>query len=431
MPIDCHIAVIGAGAAGIWAAERAAREGADTVLIEKTPRVGTKILASGGQKCNLTTTRGPRDAERLYGERAGRFLRHSLMTLPPRALRDRFHELGVPTREAPLEKVFPVSERAVDVRDALEDEARQQSVDIRLESPVTGLRFRDPGWSIDVDGRPSVTCHKALVCPGGRSYPGTGTTGDGYGWAESLDLSVVTPVPHLVGLTSPSDWVHDLAGVDIQGAEARIVDDRGAIAARRRRPVLFTHDGVSGPGAMDLAEYITRPLAAGVAPDQLDRRLQIDTLPDIPHDDLREQFGEAARQPGAQGVRSVLPDDLPGSLFEAICHHIDLDPSGLMVDRLAAGDRNRLIDRIKALDIRIDGSQGFDHAEVTAGGIDLDDIDPTSMRVKHHDDLYMFGEILDATGPIGGLNFQAAWSEAEVAATSAVQALVDEDILSP
>lgn len=425
MTRQCEIAVVGAGAAGIWAAERTAREGAETVLIEKTPRVGTKILASGGQKCNLTTTRGPRDAERLYGESAGRFLRHALMTLPPRALRERFHDLGVPTREAPLEKVFPVSERAVDVRDALEEAAREEGVEIQLESPVTQLTPLDSGWRIDVDGADSVRCRKALVCPGGQSYPGAGTTGDGYRWARELDLSVVSPVPDLVGLTSPESWVHELSGVDIQAAEARIVDERGAIEARRRRPVLFTHQGVSGPGAMDLAEYITRPLAEGVQPGDLARRLQVDVMPHRAHDELRNRFEEASRASGAKGVGSVLPADVPDSLFRAVCRQIDLDPNGLMVDHLAASDRNRLIDRLKALTIRVDGSLGFDHAEVTAGGVALDEIDRTTMRVKRHDDLYMFGEMLDATGPIGGLNFQAAWSEAEVAARDAVAELPD------
>jgi len=414
-----EICVVGAGAAGIWAAERAAREGADVVLVEKTPRVGTKILASGGQKCNLTTTLEARAAGRLYGEEGDRFLRHALRTLTPQRLRRRFHEIGVETKTALLQKVFPSSERAVDVRDALEREAREAGVEILVEAPCVGIGRAQERWRAEVDGAPSVEAEKLLVSPGGKSYPGTGTTGDGYRWMEELGIELVDPVPHLVGLHSPEPWIDELAGVDIQEVEVRMTDVDGRVLGRRRRPVVFTHDGVSGPGAMDLAELLTRPLAEAGADHEVVRFLELDLYPDLGHEQLHDPIIEAAGRPGAVGVWSALPEGPPKSVFRIACRMVDLAERGLMVDDLPKKKRNQLVETLKRFPVRVTESDGFGHAEVTAGGVAVDQIEAATMRAEGFEDLYVFGEILDVTGPIGGLNFQAAWSEAELAALDA------------
>lgn len=423
MTVD--IGIVGAGAAGIWAAWRVAEEapeGMEVVLLEKTPRVGTKILASGGQKCNVTTTLSPRDAGPLYGDEAERFLRYALWTLRPTDLRRVLDDIGVPTKEAPFQKVFPVSERAVDVRDALEEQAREAGVDIRFECRVRELRRDDDLWVAAVENGRNLRCRRLMTSPGGMSYPGTGTTGDGYDWMGDLGLEIVEPVADLVGLVSPVDWVRDLAGVDVQTVEARILDGEGRELARRRRPVVFTHQGVSGPGAMDLAEYVTRPRAEH--PDEaIERTLALDLYPDVDHESLRSMLVDAASEPGARGVQSVLPDGLPKSVFRATCRIAGFEGKGLMVDDLTAERRNDLVHTLKRLPVPVTDSEGFDHAEVTAGGVALDQIDPESMRAEGIPGLYVFGEILDATGPIGGLNFQAAWSEAEVAARAAAEAV--------
>lgn len=413
-----EICVIGAGAAGIWAAERAAREGRETLLLEKTSRVGTKILASGGQKCNLTTTLDARAAGRLYGKKGERFLRHALRAMTPQRLRERFHEIGVPTKTAPLDKVFPENERAVDVRDALEREARESGVDILLESPAEGIESRNGEWHVGIGDGTSVSCETLLVCPGGMSYPGAGTTGDGYDWMRELGFDIVTPVPHLVGLVSPDPWIDELAGVDVQDVEARIVDGDGRILDRRRRPVVFTHDGISGPGAMDLAQHLTRPLAESEHPDDVVRFVELDLYPDIGHDDLRELVIDAASRPGTSGLWSVLPKGPPRSVFRVACRIVGLDESGVMVSELPGKLRDKLIETMKRFPIRVTDSEGFEHAEVTAGGVDTDQIDPKTMAAKEHEGLHVFGEILDIAGPIGGLNFQAAWAEAELVGTA-------------
>jgi len=411
---DPEIVVVGAGAAGLWAAARAARLGRRVLLLEKTPRTGTKVLASGGTRCNLTTTLDDAGAARLFGREGERFLRTAFRALPPLEVRRRFEEWGVPTDEAPLEKVFPRSGRARDVRDALEREAREAGVTIELGAAVEGVERAGAEWVARVAGGRAVRAPRLLLCPGGRSYPRTGTTGDGYRWLRALGLPVVDPVPALVPLTSPAGWVRDLAGIAPQDVEARLYDPDRRLVARRRRPVVFTHHGLSGPGAMDLSGPLAR---AGTRAWEF--TLLLDLLPDVPADALREALLRAHALPGAPRLANALPSPLPRRLFEAVARAAGLGNGDLRANALPREGRHRLVEALKGFPVPVDGTLGFDHAEVTAGGLDLAAVDPGSMRVRGMPGLYVFGELLDQDGPIGGLNFQSAFATAELAARDA------------
>ena len=236
------LCVVGAGAAGLWAAARAASLGVPTLLLEKTRRAGTKVLASGGSRCNLTTTLPADRARELFGREAARFLRPAFRALSPMDVRERFHELGVPTVEAPLEKVFPASQRARDVRDALLRWALDAGAELRLEAGLTGLRPAAGGWQLELASGSSLHASQVILAAGGKSYPRTGTSGEGYGWLRGLGLEVVEPVPALVPLRSPAGWVRELSGIGLQHAEVRVLRDGKRIARRRRA------GGVTPPG---------------------------------------------------------------------------------------------------------------------------------------------------------------------------------------
>lgn len=401
------VCVVGAGAAGLWAAAVAARRGARVLLLEKTPRTGTKVLASGGTRCNLTTTLSAAEAARLFRRGGERFLGPAFRALPPAAVRERFAALGVPTVEAPLDKVFPESGRARDVRDALEREVRAAGVDLVLEAAVLGVRRREGAWEVDVAGGRLARARRLLLCPGGESYPRTGTTGDGYRWLAGLGLPLVPPVPALVPLASSAEWVRELTGIACQDADVRLVEDGGRTVARRRRPLLFTHSGVSGPAAMDVSVHVARAPEASW-------ELRVDLAPELDRESLRGELVRAAGARGAPRVGRVLPA-LPRRLRSAVARAAELTEDDPPAARLGKAQRHRLVEALKGLAIPVEGTLGFDRAEVTSGGLDLRAVDPRTMEVNGWPGLHVFGELLDLDGPIGGLNFQAAFACAELA----------------
>ncbi|MEY2746494.1 MAG: hypothetical protein RL112_1536 [Planctomycetota bacterium] len=408
------LVIVGAGAAGLWCAARAAELGRGVLLLEKTPRAGTKVLASGGTHCNLTTTLGPVEAARLFGPRGERFLKHAFRVLPPKAVRERFHALGVPTVEAPWEKIFPASGRARDVRDALVSWALAGGVQIRHEHAVRALRRDGDGWALDVEGAGTIVAPQVVLALGGRSYAKTGTTGDAYPWFEALGLRMVEPVPSLVPLVSRAAWVQELAGIALEDAVVRLVSADGRVLLERARPALFTHLGVSGPGPMDLSEPFAR---AEAGRKQCEASLCIDVCAGATHDELRERMLAAAARPGGPLLAKALELEVPRRVLEA-----SFAQAGVAADTranaLAKPARHALAQALKGLRIPIEGTRGFDHAEVTAGGLDLAEVDPGTCRVRGLPGLHVVGELLDLQGPIGGLNFQAAFATAEVAAAA-------------
>lgn len=414
------VVVVGAGAAGLWCAARLGELGARVLLLEKTARAGTKVLASGGTHCNLTTTLEAREALRLFGARGERFLKHALRVLPPSAVRERFHDLGVPTVEAPLEKIFPASGRARDVRDALLGWALRSGAELRYEQSVAALSRDGDEWRLDLHDAPPVRARHVVLALGGKSYPRTGTTGDAYPWLQALGLQLVPTVPALVPLVSRTPWVTELAGIALEDARVRLVAADGRVAAERARPLLFTHQGVSGPGAMDLSEPFARAEAQQRA---CEVALCVDLAGGTTQEQLRERMLAAAARPGAPQLARALELDIPRRVLDAALHQAGL-ASDVRANALDKPRRHELALALKGLRIPVDGTRGFDLAEVTAGGLDLDEVDPGTCAVRRHPGLWVVGELLDLQGPIGGLNFQAAFATAEVAARSAAQAAV-------
>ena len=399
-----EICIVGAGAAGLWAAAACARRGARTLVLEKTGKSGTKILASGGSRCNLTTMLDPDRTADHFGQ--GRnFIRPALRNLSPAAVREHFESLGVQTKTEPeFDKVFPASDSALEVRNAMVAAAERAGAEIQLHSAVTSVRPDGEGWRVET-ASDAVWCNAVLLSAGGKSYPKTGTTGDGYGWLRELGLTLVDPVPALVPLTSSAGWVRELSGIAVDG-ELRIG------ARRRRRPVLFTHKGISGPGAMDLSDAVSRGGA---------REAHLDLLPDVSVEALRTTFIEAASLSGSPTLASLLP--LPRRLVEAVAVRCQLGEPNPRMNQINKGARRRLLEQTKGLQIPISGTTGFAHAEVTAGGLALSEVNRKTMEVKTRPGLFVVGELLDLNGPIGGFSFQAAFSTAELAARAACDRL--------
>jgi predicted Rossmann fold flavoprotein len=394
------VVVIGAGAAGLLAAIAAAERGRQTLLLEKNRKPGVKILMSGGTRCNLTHATDNRGIIEAFGP-PGRFLHSALAALSVQDTIDLFEAEGVATKVEETGKVFPVSNRAADVLAALLRRLGRSGATLALNSPVLDLQQTENGTSVTTPSR-VIAASRVILTSGGQSYPGSGTTGDGYGFAARFGHTIVTPRPALAPLTVAEPWVAELRGVTIEDVMLRIVGNENLLASRRGS-LLFAHFGLSGPVALD----ISRVVSGHPQPHTL--KLEIDLLPAVPERALDGLLRAETGIAGKRQLAGILAARLPRRLCDTL-----LPLAGLPVDRKAAAlsreERGRLGAVLKRLTIPITGTLGFKKAEVTAGGVDLDEVDSRTMQSKRLPALLIAGEVLDLDGPIGGYNFQAAFS---------------------
>lgn len=400
------VIVVGAGAAGLLAAARAAELGRRVLLLEKNRKPGVKILMSGGTRCNLTHATDKWGIIDAFGEQ-GRFLHSALAALGPSDLVELFASEGVATKVEETGKVFPASDKALDVLQALRRRLTRSGAELALGEPVTDLDRRDGGFLLKTPLRELLAPH-LLITTGGQSYPGCGTTGDGYAWAQKLGHTIISPRPALTPLTSNAAWVRELRGVTLTDVLVRL-QERPAptrpapTLAQRRASFLFTHFGLSGPAPMDVSWAVS----AHPRPSSL--QLVCDFLPDTSQEELLARFKKEATASGKRQVVSAVASWLPRRLAEALMEQsrIPLDRRGA---ELSKTERATLTQAMKAMSIPIDGALGFKKAEVTAGGVTLDEVDSRTMQSKLTPGLFFAGEVLDLDGPIGGYNFQSAFS---------------------
>jgi predicted Rossmann fold flavoprotein len=423
MARDFEAVVVGAGAAGLLAAADLAARGKQTLLLEKNRKPGVKILISGGTRCNLTHDCDERGIIAAFGS-AGPFLHAPLAMLGPRELVQLFNDEGVPTYVEPgTGKIFPTSNRAVDVVEALVRMVRRAGATLALDEPAVEVRPFEGGFEI-VTPRRTITCDKLLITTGGKSYAGCGTTGDGYRWLAETGHTIRPPRPALVPLTSDDEWVRSLTGIALPDVLVRVVDPQAMAANRRcvrglppgvlierRSALLFTHHGLSGPAALDVSRAVTG------AADPRSLRLHVDCVPDIEASALDERLKSAAVTDGKRQLIGTLDDLLPRRVLEWLFEQAQV-PIDRRTAELSKTERAVLVQAFKRCEITVTGSRGFPKAEVTAGGVALDEVDSRTMQSKLVPNLFLAGEILDLDGFIGGYNFQAAFSTGRLAARS-------------
>ena len=405
------VIVIGAGAAGLVAAAEAAGRGRWTLLLEKNRRAGVKILMSGGTRCNLTQATDKWGIVRAYGAQ-GNFLHSALAALSPDDLVRLIEDEGVPTKIEETGKIFPVSNRATDVLDALLRRLTRSGAELALDEPVQRIeRLSDHGFSVHTSHR-SLTAAKVIITVGGQSYPKCGTSGDGYAWAAAFGHTIVPPRPALVPLTTGETWVRELSGVTIPDvAVALIIAAAQQPLDRRRGSLLFTHFGLSGPVVLDISRSVT------ALSDPAAATLVCDFRPERSPAQLDEELRQAAAADGKRQVAGILAERLPRRLVDALLTQAGLR-GNLRAAEFSKAARATLVGAVKQTAIPITGTRGFAQAEVTAGGVALGEIDSCTLESKLVPGLYFAGEILDLDGPIGGYNFQAAFSTGMLAGTS-------------
>lgn len=409
--IEWDVIVLGAGAAGLMAGLRASECGARTLVLEKNARPGVKILMSGGTRCNLTHDCDERGIIAAFGPN-GRFLHSALAAFGVDDTIKFFNDDGVATKVEANGKVFPVSNKAADVLDALVRRLHRSGATLALGELVSELRRINRHWIV-VTPRREISAGRVILTTGGQSYPASGTTGDGYRIAAELGHTIVRPRPALTPITTDAPWVGAIRGITLPDvtltltrAEKKPISHRGSL--------LFAHFGLSGPVALDLSRLVS----GHSEPSRLS--LTIDLLPDASYQNVEEFLQSQSLDAGKKLLANVLAERMPHRLAETL-----LRLSNQPVDRRAAGlaraDRQRLSQLIKRLPVPITGTLGFAKAEVTTGGISLDEVESKTMQSKLAPGLYLAGEVLDLDGLIGGYNFQSAWSTGWLAGTWAAK----------
>jgi len=430
------VVVVGGGAAGIMAAIAAARRGARVLILERNPRIGIKILISGGGRCNVTHQGSARDIERGFTTREARFLRHSLHCLSPADVTTMLHQSGVETYVRSNGRVFPSSERAEDVLDAFERMLRDAGVVVRTSSRVTALSIVDNrvrGVETDDD---YVDADAVILATGGVSYRKVGTTGDGVEWCRELGIDVepfsAALAPIYFDVPPPDDWhgvsLRDVrVSVHLRSAPLR-TEARSSTYTQSTGPactlpagvhlswrgdLVLTHRGMSGPSVLEVSRAVACAMAAGML-----LSVTVDCVPAIGDDALRSRWDRTVSSSPRTEVQTFLAEFVPRALVSYMLASLDV-PVGLRLADAHREVRSRLLYGLKHWTPGVVGEVPIDRGEVTAGGIALTEVDPLTMRVRRIDRLYAAGEALDVAGSVGGYNLQAAFSTGWVAGLSA------------
>lgn len=395
------VVVVGAGAAGIIAAWRAATFGARVILLEKTNRIGTKILISGGGKCNITHEGAVETVLRAFRPNEARFLRPSCYRFFNRDVIQLLTDRGLEVYTRPNGRVFPIDQTAKDVVAALSRLLDEVGVEARLESPVLGIVHSDGRVGGVLTPSGELTARHVVLCTGGSSYPKSGTTGDGWPWARELGHHIVPVRAALapIELACPEvGW----AGISLRGVtlKARAANKE---VARWSDDLLFTHQGVSGPAALEISRGVEEARVRGEV------TLEVDLLPAETLEAVQGRLKRAKRDQPNRRVLSLVHGVVPSALFGPVLRAARVSP-----DQSCQGTSDKLINQLgetlKAWNLGAVKRVPIEKGEVVAGGVSLEEVDPQTMRSRVAHNLSLCGEVLDIAGPVGGYNLQAAFS---------------------
>ena len=411
-----EIIVIGGGAAGMMAAVAASARGHHIVLLEQNEKLGKKLFITGKGRCNVTNSA---DMETMFANVCTneKFLYSAFYGFDNQAVMRLIEEAGCPLKTERGERVFPVSDHSSDVIAAFSRLLKRQGVEIRLNTHVKNLVWEDGEIPIirgvRLEDGQTLCADAAIVCTGGLSYPSTGSTGDGFRFAEETGHRVTGCRPSLVPLETAEDWCRDLMGLSLKNVELRMLCGRKELY-REQGEMLFTHFGVSGPLVLTASCYLGRAkepvklyldLKPALSEEQLDRRLLRD---------FEEQKNKR--------FKNALGGLFPAKLIPVMVMLSDTDGEKT-VNEITREERKAFGSLIKNLPLTVTGTRSYAEAIITQGGVNVRDINPSTMESRRISGLYFAGEVLDLDAHTGGFNLQIAWSTGHLAGESAAERL--------
>lgn len=396
------VVIIGGGAAGMLAAGRAGELGVKVLLFEKNQMLGRKIRITGKGRCNVTNSGSIEEIIRNFPSQ-GKFLYSSLNKLSNIDLTKLIESLGLPLKVERGGRVFPVSDRASDVVQALDLYLKRAKVEVRLGESVQVITVQDNRVTGIKTDRAVYSCKSVIIATGGLSYPATGSTGDGFRWARELGHKIVPLRPALVPLNTKEHWVKEVQGLALKNVKASLYKGE-KLLGEEFGEMLFTHFGVSGPIILTLSRLVVTGKAGG---EQL--RLKINLKPALSQEVLDKRLQKDFLKYQRKQLKNALDELLPKNLIPIVIRLSGIEEDRF-VHQITKEERMSLLQQLTALTLTINGPRSIDEAIVTAGGVSLKEIDPKSMESKIIEGLYFTGEVLDIDGFTGGYNLQAAFS---------------------
>ena len=398
--------IIGGGAAGMFAATVAARQGKKILLLERNDRLGKKLLITGKGRCNVTNNCTAQEVLQNT-PRNGRFLFSAMTAFPPEKAMDFFRQLGCELKTERGNRVFPVSDKSQTVLDALQAELRRLRVTIRTgrvlevltqEGRAAGVRTADASFASEW----------VILATGGASYPATGSTGDGYTISEALGHTVTPREGSLVPLETAGEDCQDMQGLSLRNVGVKLVNGKGKVLYKDFGELLFTHFGVSGPTVLSASCHLK---GEGC-------RLLIDLKPALEEKKLDDRILRDLELYQNRAMENALTDLLPRSMIPVVLRRLGIDPQ-LQANSLTKGKRRELVQLLKQFPVEILGKRPVSEAIITSGGVKVNQIDPKTMESKLVPGLYFAGEVIDCDAYTGGFNLQIAWATAYAAAMAA------------
>lgn len=411
------VIIIGAGPSGLMASIAAAENGSKVLVLEKGKKPGNKLAISGGGRCNVTN-RLPEEEiiKNIPGN--GRFLYGPFSVFNNDDIIQFFEGLGVPLKEEDHGRMFPVSNKAKDVVNALLNEMTRLQVELQLETKVAKLLMDDEKiLGVRLTTGEEIRAHAVVLAVGGKAVPQTGSTGDGYPWAERAGHTITTLYPTEVPLLSSESFIvsKELQGLALRDAAVSVLNKKGKTIITHQMDMLFTHFGLSGPAILRCSQFVVKEqMKNGNAPVTI----KIDSLPAYNEEEVFQLLNKTVKDEAKKQVNNTLKSIVPERWLNFLLERAAVSPTDTGAS-LSAEKLRILANLLKAFTMEVNGTQPIEKAFVTGGGVSTKEIVPKTMASKKKDGLYFCGEILDIHGYTGGYNITSALVTGRIAGMSA------------
>lgn len=400
-----HVIIIGGGAAGMIAAISAKRQGARVTILEKNPRVGKKILVTGNGRCNFTNINT--DIE-YYNGKNPKFAYSALSQFDPYTTINFFEKLGIAHKVEECGKVFPMSDQASSVLDVLLYELNNIGVDIICNAHVKNILKKDNVFKVELKDKSPIKGDSIIISTGGKAMPSTGSDGSGFKLAKNLGHNIINIFPALVQLKLEGSFFNQIQGVKLVGT-AELLHKNNTLAMDRG-DILFTNYGISGPPILQLSRKAGELLQKGEKPI-----LKISIIDTMSREELRHYMTQRFKNSTKKTVEFSLVGLINKRLIPVLLREAEIDNTKKLVSNLSSKERESIIHILTDWRFNIRGTKSWPSAQVTAGGVDTDEIDPSTLESKLVKNLFFAGEVIDIDGLCGGFNLQWAWSSGFVA----------------